>query len=99
MANPKRAFERQDDEIDRLRAEVAELRAQHDRMKEANSRLAKANVTLVGEINTLRAALQDGRLMFHAWKAARANMGLPDDHGELNASLAVIDACLAKVRP
>jgi hypothetical protein len=43
----------------------------------------------------LRKALKSARLMLYAWKAARKNMGLDDDHGELNDTIAEIDAVLA----
>lgn len=39
-------------------------------------------------------ALRNNRLMLYAWKGARAKMGLPDDHGELNASIAEVEAAI-----
>lgn len=44
----------------------------------------------------LLAALKSNRLLMYAWKGARANMGLPDDHGELNQTIAAMEAAIAK---
>jgi hypothetical protein len=35
--------------------------------------------------------LRRSRLMLYAWRAARINMGLPDNHDELNAQITEIE--------
>ena len=50
----------------------------------------------VAAAQDLLAAAKSTRLMLYAWKAARANFGLADDHGELNASITELEAAIAK---
>lgn len=38
------------------------------------------------------AVLRSARLMLYAWKAARRNFGLADDHRELNDTIADIES-------
>lgn len=38
--------------------------------------------------------LKSARLMLYAFKAARNNMGLPDNHSELNETIASIEAAI-----
>ena len=58
--------------------------------------LEPEHMAMIAAAPDLLAALKDGRLMFYAWKAVRTNMGLLDNHSELNDSLARIDAAIAK---
>lgn len=39
-------------------------------------------------------ALKSARLMLYAWKAARKNMNLPDDHEELNAVMVEVETAI-----
>lgn len=43
----------------------------------------------------LAKAARGARLMLYAWKGARKNMGLADDHTELNNIIAELEAALA----
>lgn len=38
--------------------------------------------------------LKDARLMLYAWKAARRNLNLPDNHTELNQCIARVEAAI-----
>ena len=43
-------------------------------------------------------ALMGARLMLYAWKVARANLRLPDNHDELNATIAEVEDAIRKIR-
>lgn len=44
----------------------------------------------------LRSVLRSARLMLYAWKAARQNMGMQDNHNELNNTITEIERVLEK---
>jgi hypothetical protein len=54
------------------------------------------NARLIAAAPELLAELKSARLMLYAFRGARKNMGLPDNHTELNSSIASIEAAIAK---
>ena len=57
------------------------------------------NAHLLVAAPRMLAALKRNRLMLYAWKAARKNMGLPDNHSELNEAIAAAEAAIAAAEP
>jgi hypothetical protein len=51
---------------------------------------------LIAQNERLLAALKSCRLMLYAWKGARKNMGLPDDHGELNDTIQDLESVISQ---
>jgi hypothetical protein len=41
-------------------------------------------------------AMRGARLMLYAWKGARQDRGLPDNHTELNNTIAELEAAIAE---
>ena len=57
----------------------------------------ESNARLIAEAPAMAEALRSNRLMLHAWRAARINMGLKDDHAELLDCIRQSEAILARI--
>jgi hypothetical protein len=68
----------------------------HRTLTNGRDKQAEANARLIAAAPDLLTALKDNRLMLYAWKGARQKIGLPDDHGELNETIARMEATIAK---
>lgn len=55
-----------------------------------------ANARLIAAAPDLLAAAKSQRIMLYAWKAARSNFGLSDDHGELARAIAETEAAISQ---
>ena len=55
-------------------------------------------VCAVNNHQALIEALASARLMLYAWKAARKNFKLPDNHSELNAAIEQVESVLEQAK-
>jgi hypothetical protein len=56
----------------------------------------EGDLRLIAAAPELLATVKSQRLMLYAFKAARENFGLPDNHRELNEAIAETDAAISK---
>src|SRR5258708_7826055 len=69
------------------------------RGSQATSRQVQEGIVTMGTKIEVIKALRGARLMLYAWRGARKNMGLADDHGELNQTISEIETALSKLEP